>query len=40
LSPQDVQPTLKKTGTALKDEIANYDDLKAALQNTPYAWML
>ena len=40
LPPQDVQPSLKKTGTALQDEIANYDDLKVALQNTPYAWML
>ena len=40
LTPQDVQPSLKKTGTALADEITNFDALKAALAGTPHAWML
>ena len=40
LTPQDAMPGLKKTGTALADEITNYDALKAALAGTPHAWML
>ena len=40
LTPQDARPGLKKTGTALADEITNYDALKATLAGTPYAWML
>lgn len=40
LAPRDVVPSIKKTGTALVDEIANYIDLRNTLCDTKYAWML